>query len=147
MILLAGLSMHAQDERIRLGIQAFRRRSGVVWRLVDAGHDWRDLDWVLKRHRPVGAIAHVLDAETVDRLRALGLPVVALDSGPAEEAFPCITLHHRAAGRMAAEHLLDRGLRRLVVYATTDWTHERERVKGFRERLEGEDVEVLHVQS
>jgi len=145
--MVGGMSMYAQDERIRLGIQNFRRRHGAPWRVLDAGHGWEQLNQCMERYAPEGIIAHVLDLEKVSELQALQLPVVALNSGIAEEHFPSIYCNNREVGRIAAEHLLERGLRQLVVYSATDHAHIQERLLGFQERISSEPVSLLRIQS
>ncbi len=65
-------------------------------------------------------------------LRASGLPVIDLASGPDDESLPRVVVDHRAIGRRAAQHLIDRGLPRLFYVSEGGTRYARERGDGFR---------------
>ncbi len=72
----------------------------------------------------------------VDLLSAAGVPIVAVDRVPDGYTGPSITFNNRAAGRMAAEHLIGLGHTRLAHIAGPDFAHiSDERLAGFCEVL------------
>jgi len=142
-LLLGGLAYYAQDEQIRLGIQRYRQRCKHPWRVLDAGHEWGNLNQHLERYQPDGVIAHILDHTTLDRVRNLGVPAISLNREVAGQDLPVLSVNNRTVGRMAAEHFLERGMRRMVVYATASWNMEQDRIQGFMERMTGEEIHDL----
>ncbi len=83
-----------------------------------------------------GLIAHVFTARLGRALERLGKPVVNVSGVLPDLPFPRVVVDHVQVGRAAAEHLLDRGLRRFgfVGYADHDFSLGRE--AGFREVIE-----------
>ncbi|MEK6262617.1 MAG: DNA-binding transcriptional regulator [Planctomycetota bacterium] len=83
-----------------------------------------------------GYIAHLFNRATAETLLALRKPVVNV-SGVLPD-LPChrVTIDHAEVGRLAARHLLNRGVRRFgfVGYPNHEFSVERER--GFREIVE-----------
>ncbi len=145
-LLLGGLAYYAQDEQIRLGIQRYRQKTNTPWRVLDAGHSWKNWNQHFERYQPQGIIAHILDEETLNRVTQVGVPVISLSRELPDLDLPYIGAHNRMVGRLAAEHFLERGIRRLVVYSTWSLNMEQERIKGFKERSVGEEgVEVFRV--
>ncbi|MFW5698740.1 MAG: substrate-binding domain-containing protein [Planctomycetota bacterium] len=75
-------------------------------------------------------------------LCASGLPVIDLSGGPADGSLPRVVVDHRAIGRRAAEHLIDRGLPRLVYVSEGGTWYARERGEGFRLAAEAAGIPV-----
>lgn len=75
------------------------------------------------------------DAQELRDAKALGLPVVNLSGGAQDSGgIPRVMVNHFLAGRLAADHLLSRGLRHLAFCGWRDlWYSERRRL-GFDER-------------
>ncbi len=67
----------------------------------------------------------------LDRLRRRGIPVVLVDYSDDAGVLPSVSLDDVAGGRMAAEHLLQLGRRRLAFVGARD------EVRQIRERLAG----------
>lgn len=81
--------------------------------------------------------------------RALRIPVVNLSGALAAAELPRVVVDYRMAGRLAAEHLLERGFERFGFYGLVDRWHSHQRQIGFVERLEREGLrcDVLQVPS
>jgi LacI family transcriptional regulator len=78
----------------------------------------------LKAWRPDGAFC---TAEDGGAFKRLGVPLIAYNVDAIPEAVPCILTEDRAAGRLAAEHLLSHGHRTFAFcgYASIRWSDER----------------------
>ena len=73
---------------------------------------------------------------SLDALKAAGIPFVAVDRIPEAYDGPSVTLDNLLAGRMAAQHLLGLGHRRLAhVSGPTKLRLARERKEGFCQAL------------
>ncbi|MBI5161505.1 MAG: LacI family DNA-binding transcriptional regulator [Micrococcales bacterium] len=89
---------------------------------------------------PIGDVAGRLD-----RLRARGIPAVLVDRAGADGRVSSVSVDDVAGGRMAAQHLLDTGRRRLAfVGGPPSIRQVVDRVEGARSALGGADrLEVL----
>lgn len=89
-----------------------------------------------------GLIAHVFGRPLARALEACGRPVVNVSGVLPDLTFPRVGVDHEAVGRLAAEHLLGRGLRRFgfVGYARHAFSIRRE--AGFRDAIEGAGFRV-----
>ncbi len=68
-----------------------------------------------------------------ERLAQLGLPVVLIGGSHLESSpFPCVAEGHEEAGRLAAEHLLDRGHRHFAYFGNMTSSASRPRFLGMR---------------
>lgn len=81
-----------------------------------------------------GVIAAVNTPAEARRARRLGIPVVNLAGAQQDAGLPRVMVDHAAIGRLAAEHLLERGLRRLAYCGFGELWYSRERCRGFVER-------------
>jgi LacI family transcriptional regulator len=81
-----------------------------------------------------GVLCRVTDPQVAALLRAGGMPVVDLNDLHDDLGFIHIWSDHRAIGRVAAEHLIDRGFRRLGFCGFSDQRWSDLRLEGFRER-------------
>jgi LacI family transcriptional regulator len=89
---------------------------------------------------PVGSIGAVVmagDAEVEVRLARWQIPLVNTSSRltPAHWRVPRVINHDRAIGRLAAEHLLERGFRNFLFLGYPDHYYAQLRLGGFRDRL------------
>jgi LacI family transcriptional regulator len=90
-----------------------------------------------------GVIGRLTTLEIAETVLASGLPVIAMDLTD-EQLSPNNPLSHVSeirpnsykAGRLAAEHLIDRGFRRFAFYGFQRDNWSRRRQEGFRERLQ-----------
>jgi LacI family transcriptional regulator len=83
---------------------------------------------------PDGILLNSADGDWVPFLQNMPVPVVQV-GGPAIPHIPRVSTDNNAIGRIAAEHFLERGVRRFAFcgYDHSDWSSERE--TGFREAL------------
>lgn len=86
-------------------------------------------DW-----RGDGVICRVTDQAVATVLRRGGMPVVDLNDLQDDLGFSHIRSDHVAIGRMAADHLLERGFRRLAFCGFSDQRWSRLRREGFESR-------------
>lgn len=94
-----------------------------------------------------GVIAAIGNAAEIRAARRLRKPVVNIAATKREVGIPRVMPDHRGMGRLAAEHLLERGLRRLAYYGYGELWFSQERCAGFAERAReaGVPCEVLEV--
>jgi LacI family transcriptional regulator len=90
----------------------------------------------------IAAISDPAEAEAAGRLK---IPVVNIAGGLRECALPRVAVDHYAVGRMAAEHLLECGLRRLAYYGLRGLSYSDQREQGFKDRAQeaGTSCEVF----
>jgi LacI family transcriptional regulator len=79
----------------------------------------------------------------LSQARRLGIPVVNLAGGLAKaHGIPRVRVNDYAAGQMAADHLLDRGIRHLAFFGWSDRWYSKQRRQGFCERASRAGVKV-----
>jgi len=86
---------------------------------------------VLSGWRGDGALAMVNRAADAKVARGLDMPVVNLSAALREAGLPRVTVDHCAVGRLAAEHLLERGFRRFGYYGLRRVWYAQQRGRGF----------------
>jgi LacI family transcriptional regulator len=94
-------------------------------------------DW-----RGDGVICRVTDPGVATVLRRGGMPVIDLNDQHDDLGFVHIWSDHRAIGRMAADHLIDRGFRSLGSCGFSDQRWSRLRREGFAERAAASGIQV-----
>lgn len=82
-----------------------------------------------------GVIADVVTRRQATAARELGIPVVNLSGALADADLPRVMNNQHAIGRLAAEHLLAREIRRFAYYGLKRVWYARQRGQGFVERL------------
>lgn len=82
-----------------------------------------------------GLVASVHTAERESEFLQLGLPVVNVSNSLLAPRLPVVTQDDREVGRLAAEHLLGRGLRRFLFWGQAGARYSEERRQGFVEAL------------
>jgi len=94
-----------------------------------------------------GVIAAIGTAAEIRAARRLAKPVVNIAATRRDVDIPRVTPDHCGMGGLAAEHLLERGLRRLAYYGFRDVWFSQQRLLGFAERAReaGVPCEVLEV--
>jgi LacI family transcriptional regulator len=151
-----GLVMHGLDSPINVdvlaGAQARCAEAGYVTLLADAEDLARDegqLRAFVARGRLDGVILHSgygREDALVDAISA-SVPAVLINADDGRDV-PTVRVDDAAAGRLATEHLLELGHRRIVFIAgSEDSQTSRRREQGYREALEsrgvGGQVDVL----
>lgn len=97
------------------GIQDYARRHAPHWELVPDMFPG-PLIRATRTSRGYGAILGRITRATADAARRAHIPVVNIwSSSPVADKIPSVLCDYSAMGRMAAEHLISRGLRRLGV--------------------------------
>lgn len=114
--------------------------------LIGAGEETLTLD-CLRGWPGHGAIVAVLNQADLRSVQRLRIPVVNLAATLREPGVPSVLPDHYGMGRLAAEHLLERGLRRLAYYGVEGFWFSTLRGRGFVERAEqaGATCDVLEV--
>ena len=87
-----------------------------------------------------GVIAAIASREEARAAKRLGKPLVNMAASQRESGFPRVMPDHQRMGRLAAEHLLERGLRRLAFYGIEGLGFSQQRCEGFRRRAQQADV-------
>jgi LacI family transcriptional regulator len=97
----------------------------------------------LRQWGATGVIGRILNAQTARKILACGLPAIGIDFPQAKAArkgalakISEIRTDSHQAGRLAAEHFLDRGFRHFAFcgFSGRDWSNRRE--EGFCQRLQ-----------
>lgn len=113
----------------QLGLSLYARSHGP-WRFVapmGAGGGWRFEPANPQSHID-GAILAVVDSKTIDPLLKSRTPLVSTTAFP---GVPKVTTDNDRVGRMAAEHLISLGLRRLAFSGRGDQFYSRQRRDAF----------------
>lgn len=127
---IGGIELELEDAGKHLLLSSLRRRGD----LIDLAREGR-VDGLLV----VGC--DIADADLI-RLRDSNRPVVLIDNAFA--GLPSVTTDHHQGGRLAAEHLLERGcVRPAFVAENLDNPNFLERLEGFRECLDEHGVDLL----
>jgi LacI family transcriptional regulator len=124
-VLLANSDERADREAAHLDLFEEQRVRGVLVTPVDEdGSRWR-------------------------RLRGRGIPVVLVDRLSADAGFSSVSVDDVVGGRLAAQHLLDRGRRRILfVGGPLELRQVRDRLQGARDAVQavpGARIDVLQV--
>lgn len=114
--------------------------------LIGAGEVTLTLDR-LRGWRGHGVYAAILNEADIRSARRLGLPVVNGAATLRDTGFPSVLPDHYAMGRMAAEHLLERGLRRLAYFGLQGFWFSELRCQGFVDRVQqaGATCDILEM--
>jgi LacI family transcriptional regulator len=88
-----------------------------------------------------GVLAALNTAEEAEHAAAMSIPVVNISSTLAESPSPRSMVDNAAVGRIAAEHLLTRGLQHFAFYGLREVEYSKRRWMGFHQRLAQNDFE------
>lgn len=132
------------------GIAAYAQQRGG-WTFVTSpptlgGAEELALTAYALRHWPGdGVIAAIHGPHEARAARRLRIPVVNLSGVLRHCGLPRVMVDQQAVGRLAAEHLLERGLRRLAFYGLRGPWYSQQRLRGFLQRAAQDQVpcEVL----
>jgi LacI family transcriptional regulator len=122
----------ASGRDILRGIARYLREHNP-WSLYHEAHGLADSipSW-LSHWTGDGIIARVQSPQMAEEIRAVGVPVVDVLGAIELGSFPLVHVNNRTIGRMAAEHLLDRGLNSFGYFGLPDERWSRERYDEFR---------------
>jgi LacI family transcriptional regulator len=132
--------MHTLGARDLLrGIRDYCLQSPLSWRLNPAlGHAAAPIESWLERAimnwRPDAFVVNLGHGRVPGMVAAMGLPAVCLSSDT-DSGLPQVIKDNKTIGRLAAEHLLDRGLRHFAYVARTGTSYSEQRYEGFAARL------------
>lgn len=128
-------SSRAYGRELLVGIAKYVRVHGPWSIEFEEGDPGEQLPPWVERWQGDGIIARVKTPAMARALRRKGVPVVDLFGSLPQLGFPIIRSDETAVGRMAAEHLLDRGFRRFGFcgFNGTDWSDMRR--LGFAKRV------------
>lgn len=96
----------------------------------------------LSRWRGDGVLCRVTTPDVARLLRAGGLPVIDLNDLHEDLGFVHLWSDHRELGRLAADHLLERGFRTLAFCGFSDQRWSRLRLEGFAGRAAEAGLQV-----
>ena len=82
-----------------------------------------------------GVIAMINTPDDARIARSLGVPVVNISGALQDAGLPRVRVDYRAAGELAAEHLLDGGFRRFAYYGLQGFWYARQFGEGFANRV------------
>lgn len=105
------------------------------WVFTPLTADRRELESPAARSQD-GFIAHIFTPAVGDMLRKRRRPVVNVSGVLPELPFPRVVVDHEAVGRMAARHLLERGLRHFAFLGYPRHAFSVGRENGFRSEVE-----------
>jgi LacI family transcriptional regulator len=89
-----------------------------------------------------GVIAALASDADVRAAAELGLPCVNISSASRDRSFPRVNVDNATVGRLAAEHLLACGFRRVAYYGIRGVRYSEEREAAFVQRLHQDDSTV-----
>ncbi len=89
----------------------------------------------LKKWRGDGVISRLMNHELADHFRRVGIPIVNLNDVHESRGLPTVQSDHEMIGRLAADHLLDRGFQQFAFCGFTGHEWSRKRADGFVDRL------------
>jgi LacI family transcriptional regulator len=89
----------------------------------------------LAQLEPAGVIAHVFERRICQRLQALQRPLVNVCGVVPFESLPRVGVDDDLVGRLAADHLIERGLRRFAFVGQPNHGYSVRREQGFGARL------------
>ncbi len=122
------------------GIRAFAE-SRHHWAFTPIAPDPK----AIKALRPLdhdGLIAHVFTQDLADSLLRLRKPVVNVSGVLPDLPMPRVMVDHEQVGRLAASHLLDRGLRHFGFFGYSQHAFSLGRELGFRQAVEQAGFQV-----
>jgi len=121
------LFLRESKKDILLGVAKYVREFGP-WRLYlqPTEHDVSMPQW-LARWKGDGIIGRITDPATAKLIRATGLPLVDVLGVVRRPDIPLVHTDDAAVGRMAAQHLLERGFKHFGCYGPADaiWMQQR----------------------
>lgn len=120
-------------ERLVPGILSFARQQHWTFtRMVERRS--ASIQW-LTRWKGDGAFVLISTPADARIARSLSIPVVNVGGYICDPRIPTVTMDHRAIGRLAAHHLLERRFRRFGYYGKSGLYYSQQRRKGFTEAI------------
>lgn len=101
-----------------------------------------DISPLVKRDDIHGLIVAAHDAAEEARFADLEIPVVNISNSMSAPRIPVVTQDDVSVGRLAAEHLIDRGCRNFAFWGDKGKSYSDERLQGFRQTLGSRPLQV-----
>ncbi len=130
---------------IAIGVSRFRRDHPNV-RLVSLPEPIAELESVLRRMHVNGIVGALSSPELIEVARGVGVPAVNVSNRVKKIVLPRVITDDAAAGRLGAEHLLERGLRDLAFAPFRHSAYSTERERGFHEAVEAGGARFHRIQ-
>lgn len=119
-------------QQLLTGVVRYSREQGK-WRVLTLGGPGApSLDY-LEQIQPSGVIGRITQKSVLERVRAVGVPVVNLSTVLGDRSVATVGPGDRSIGRLGAEHLLDQGLRNLAYLGPSGLHNSELRFEGFAE--------------
>ncbi|PXA04435.1 XylR family transcriptional regulator [Coraliomargarita sinensis] len=130
-------SSRSYGRELLMGIAEYVRIHGPWSIEFEEGNPLDQLPEWFGREKWDGILARVNTPDMAKALRRKGVPVIDLSASLPESAFPQIRSDEDAVGRLAAEHLMERGFKQFAFcgYNGTDWSDARR--DSFERRVAG----------
>jgi LacI family transcriptional regulator len=131
--LVFGYSLSYYRDIVR-GVRAFAE-SRLRWAFTPIAPDPDAIESI----RPLdlnGLIAHIFTLELAEAIVRLRKPAVNVSGVLPDLEIPRVMADHEQAGRLAAQHFLDRGLRHFGFFGYTEHAFSKGREVGFRREVE-----------
>ncbi len=136
-------SSRAYGRGVLRGISAYSRTHGP-WSIFheersidDAAPDW------LENWEGDGIIARIESRRLLKRLRATGAPIIDVRGRFDLDDIPLVETNDRKVTRLAVDHLLERGFRRLAYCGVEGANYSERRLSYYREYAKGHNIEPL----
>lgn len=129
--------------RVLKGILNYARRH-TQWQCITSENEHSHFE-DLAGWNGDGVIGLVVSAEDLAMARSFACPVVNISGALADAGLPRVRPDYFAAGKLAAEHLLDRRFRSFAFYGVREFFYSQQHKAGFLEKLHtlGLPVSVL----
>ena len=138
------LFLRESKKDILLGVAKYVREFGP-WRLYlqPTEHDVSMPQW-LARWQGDGIIGRITDPAAAKLIRSTGLPLVDVLGVVRRPDIPLVHTDDAAVGRMAAEHLLERGFKHFGCYGPADAIWMQQRRSAFAQTVNESGVDCAH---
>ncbi len=94
-----------------------------------------DLKKIIKQLQPAGIITYAFEDGVCDAMRNIGRPVINVSRADKGLPFPRVNVEEERIGAMAAEHLLECGLRNFGYFGSSRYVADSGRESGFFQAL------------
>lgn len=133
---------------VHAGIQNYRHETERTesWLLLERLLHEEEPARRIEQERPDGVIAQAFDAELAKQIDATDVPWVNIGDRLPDVRAPLITTNDELVGRMAAEHLVQRGVRHFG-FVSNGWVYAGLRYEAFSEYLRERDYTAEHIES
>jgi len=136
------MAMAYYEHRMHRGVAAYAREANWILNTNMAHYGAPPRFW-----KGQGTVALVLPdrKELIAYLRKLDVPIVGLTNDVKGVATARVVLDNFAIGRIAGEHLIERGFKDLAFFKCTDYQDVREREAGFAAAVEEAGLDYIRL--